>query len=260
MSQIEAKRSGSQGIDRAVQLLQLFDKNVSDISLSELAGLLELPLSTTHRIVNALVRGGLLAQNTQTEKYHLGGTLLSLGQSASQRLGLHKTIKVLNQLVQETGETATLIIERGGALNAVAWVESPQIVRAHLVTGGKVAQHASAAGKLFLAFESNISESVANLGELQSFTPQTITDPQNLIAQCEAIKERGFAVNNEEMNQGVWALAVPVRYPGESDGIIAALSLEGPVHRLGDSMIDVLLERMVEASQSIAEQTSFDLI
>ncbi|WGX95832.1 IclR family transcriptional regulator [Nocardioides sp. L-11A] len=251
-------RTGSRAIDRAVDLLNAFHDFDGDVSVSEIRERLELPLSTAHRIAQALVRGRFLVQDPETEKYYLGPALLTLGQLAGRRIGLTGANEILAEVVEQTGETAAIAVVRGSRASMVSWVESQQALRVHLTTGPVIAMHATAVGKLFLSLEADPQGAVQRLGELARFTPATITDPRKLVKELTRIAKQGYSVNNEEMNASVRALAVPIRDAGGAT--VAALCVEGPIQRITDDRLEDVLSCMEQAAPRIGQAASFPQI
>ncbi|RNL60677.1 IclR family transcriptional regulator [Nocardioides marmoriginsengisoli] len=248
-------RTGSRAIDRAVDLLNAFHDFDADVSVSELCERLDLPLSTAHRIAQALVRGRFLVQDSETEKYYLGPALLTLGQLAGRRIGLLAANEILAEVVERTGETAAIAVVRGSRASMVSWVESQQALRVHLGAGPVIAMHATAVGKLFLSLEPDRKAAVERLGPLMRYTPTTITDPRNLIKELAKIAEQGYSVNSEEMNESVRSLAVPIEDAGGTT--VAALCVEGPVQRITDDRLDDVVACMREAAPRIGQAASF---
>ena len=99
-------------------IISCFDADVDDLGLGEIADRSGLRASTAHRIVRALVRGGFLAQDSRTERYHLGARLALLGQTAIARYGLDLAQPDLENLARATGEAASLGVRNGGDVSS----------------------------------------------------------------------------------------------------------------------------------------------
>jgi len=252
------RRTGSRAIDRAVELLLIYEGFNVDASLGELSQKLELPLSTVHRIVQALVRGGLLVQDPLTERYRLGSTLIGLGQVAARQVGMAEATRVLEELAETSEETTGLVVLRNGRAHMVGHVDSPHPLRVHLSMGTVISMHSTAVGKLFLALAEDPRAAIAELGELTRWTPATITDPEALLEDVLAIREAGHSVNTEETTEGVRALAVPV--PDAAGVPVATLCIEGPVQRLTDERVAELIPVMHDAAKRIGAVTSFSML
>jgi IclR family acetate operon transcriptional repressor len=252
------RRTGSRAIDRAVELLRVYEAVNVDASLGELSQRLELPLTTVHRIVQALARGGLLVQDPLTERYHLGSTLISLGQFAARQVGMSEATRILEELAGVSEETVALAVLRNGRAQMVGHVDSPHPLRVHLSMGTPISMHSTAVGKLFLASADDPEAAIAALGELPRFTQSTITDPAELMREVLAIRDAGHSINTEETTSGVRSIAVPV--PDATGALVATLVIEGPVHRLDGERVTQLVPLMHDAAKRIGAVTSFSML
>jgi IclR family acetate operon transcriptional repressor len=229
------ERSGTQAIDRALGLLRVFETAESDLGITALAAASDLSVSTTHRLVKALVAAGLVAQDPETERYHLGASLVTLGHRAAARLGFARWVAVLEDLARTTGESASLGTREGRHVLIAAHIPSSQALRFDAGVGSRVPIHASAMGKMLLAMTDDPAAEVAGLGDLERFTDRTLADHEALVADLEVIRRRGWSLNDGERHDGVRAVAVSVASaPGLS---ASAVAVQGPALRLTDDRL-----------------------
>ena len=248
-------RTGTQAIERAVAVLGCFE-TAAELGVSDLAGRLELSVSTTHRIVRALRAAGLLDQDPATERYSLGPRLAQLGQLVFDRLGLGVARPLLQQLADSTGESVNLGVRRGAEVLVLLWAESPQPLRFDQPPGSQVPLHTSAMGKALLAFSADPAHEVRQLPKLASFTPRTISKRTTLVEELARSHERGWAVNDEERNLGVRAIGAPVV---GSDGYArAAISVQGPSVRLTPERIDDIAPLVVDVAAQLSRVLPVD--
>ena len=232
------ERSGTQAIDRALGLLRVFETAGSDLGITALAAASGLSVSTTHRLVKALVVAGLVAQDPATERYHLGAGLVALGRRAESRLGFDRWMSVLEGLARRTGESASLGTRLGPEVLIAAHVPSAQALRFDAGTGSRVPIHASAMGKMLLALTDDPESEVAALGELERYTDRTFTDPAALVAELTVIRRRGWSLNDGERHDGVRAVAIAIRNGG---GLApSAVAVQGPALRLTDDRLETV--------------------
>jgi IclR family transcriptional regulator, acetate operon repressor len=236
-------------VERALDVLRCFETAPGDLGVTEIAGRTGLSVSTAHRLTRALCVGGLLVQDPRTERYQLGPALVVLGRRASDRLGYARALPTLEALADKTGESVNLGIRSGSEVLVVLDVPSPQPLRFQQAPGSRVALHASAMGKCLLAFAPDLAGSVRGLRELARFTERTIDDPAALEAELVAIRARGWALNDEERNVGVRAVAAPVLDP--AGVVVAAVAVQGPTLRLSDPRLDELASLLVEATRTL---------
>jgi DNA-binding IclR family transcriptional regulator len=236
------ERSGTQAIDRALGLLRVFETAESDLGITALATATGLSVSTTHRLVKALVAAGLVAQDLGTERYHLGPSLVSLGRRAEARLGFERWNAVLAALAKSTGESASLGVRVGAHVLIAAHVPSAQALRFDAGVGSRVPIHASAMGKMLLAMGDDANAEVAALGELEPFTDRTLTDPDALVDDLREIRGRGWSLNDGERHAGVRAVAVPV--PDTPGLPPSAVAVQGPALRLTDDRLASVVDEL----------------
>lgn len=246
-----ASAPGTQGIVRTLAVLTAFREADGDLGIADLAHRLSLSASTVHRIVRALVAEGYLAQNTETERYHLGRGAVLLGQAANRRLGLHLAQPVLQRLAEETGESVNLGVRDDGEMVVVLRVESKQPLRFSQEPGSRLPVYASAMGKATLSRSEPLDEDLATLPDpAQPLTANTIVAPGELRREVERTRDRGFSMDDEEAILGVRCVAAPiVSATGE---LLAALGIQGPAVRMSPDRLRDLGPRAISAAEEIS--------
>jgi DNA-binding IclR family transcriptional regulator len=247
------KSSGSvQSIVRALSLLEILAESPADCSLGEISKRAQLPASTVHRLLTSLVQAGYASHNAQTTRYGLGNTLVRLSHKAVQK---HNLIQVahpfLEQLAQDTGETANLTTRDDDCVIQLDHVDSPNILRVAYPSGERFPLHASASGKLFLAFLPLPERERLLRAKRQSFTTGTITDKRLLVQELERIAKSGYAVDDAEREIGVRCVAAPIRNSRQE--VIAAISLTGPSIRLSTARLHELATVLLKTAQTISD-------
>ncbi|MFC4004014.1 IclR family transcriptional regulator [Prauserella oleivorans] len=242
---------GAQTISRAFAVLRLFQQRRGDLGVGTIAKELGLNLSTTHRIVRALVSEGYLAQNEDNERYYLGTGALLLGQAAHRNFGLDVVYPVLQQVSANTGESVNLGVLSGDAAVVVERIESPAPLRFTQPPGTRVPLHASAMGKVLLAFNPEAEQlALRGVKKLERFTPNTIVSPKDLRAELERIRVRGWSIDNEDSNLGVRCVGAPIC---DGSGIArAAIAIQAPAVRVPDERLEDLGPEAVRAAKEIS--------
>jgi DNA-binding IclR family transcriptional regulator len=243
-------RTGAQSVERALAVLRCFEGASGDLGVSEIAGLTGLSVSTAHRLTRALCAGGLLAQDSRTERYQLGPLLVVLGSRAEQQLGYARAMPALESLAASTGESVNLGIRSGDEVLVVLDVASPHPLRFSQASGSRVPVHTSAMGKVLLAYAADPGREARSLPALTAYTGRTITDLDDLVAELEEIRVQGWAVNDEERNVGVRAVAGPVL--SSHGAVVAAVAVQGPTVRIPDDRIAELGARIGAVTSEIA--------
>ena len=203
---------GRSVLSKALALLAAFETGPRSMSLTALAEATGLPLTTVHRLVGELEAWGALSRDPQG-RYQVGLRLWELAQHAGR--ALRDTVRpYLQDLFSLTGETAHIAIRDGTDVLYIDRVYGSRRVPRASRVGGRLPMHATAVGKVLLAFETpEVRE--AYLGRaLERRTVHTHIDPELLALELAAIAERGFATTNEEVRAGSCSIAVPVMHTG----------------------------------------------
>ena len=202
-----------------------------------------------HRIARALVVAGFLDQNERTNRYHLGRSLLLLGQVAQHSFGLDRAHPIAERLARETGESVNLGIRESTDGVVALSVASKHHLRFHQPPGTRTALHASAIGKTLLAFGAGVDRELRGLGPLAALTPHTITSAAALRADLVATRERGWAFDDEESIPGARCLGAPIL--GAGGRARAALALQAPSVRMPPERAAELRPALLRATADI---------
>ncbi len=198
-------------IGKVRDLLVLFTPQRQTWGLSELAHELDWDTATTHRLANALVEIDLLARLDGESSYQLGPLTLELGSVyMSMRPNHQEILDATEALVRDTGLTTQIGILAGRAVSIIHSRESDSPLRAAALLGERLPLHATAVGKAVLAQLDD--EAVVELlpAKLKQFTKQTIVERSALLEQLAEVREDGLARVDNELSEGLCALAVPL--------------------------------------------------
>lgn len=194
---------------KVLALLAAFEGRPTALSLSELAEQADLPLPTAHRLVAELVEWGALERDDKG-RYAVGVRLWEVAQNGVRQL--RDTARpYLQDLFSLTHETAHIAIREGDeALYIDRVYGSTRVPRASRV-GGRLPLHATAVGKVLLAYEEGWVREAYLSNRLEASTRHTHVDPARLAAELERVREDGYATTQEEVREGSCSIAVPVR-------------------------------------------------
>src|SRR6186713_959136 len=196
-----------QSVDRAIRILTAL-QGARRMTLSELAGRLELPPSTVHGIIRTLVAQGMVVQEHRSGRYQLGPAVLRLGNVYLDTLELRsRAIPWAEDLARRTAlavRTGVLLIDD---VVIIHHEPRPDGSRQMPEVGIVIPVHASALGKAMLAFLPEDEQRVLTSGALRSMTGETLTDPDALRAQLDAVRSEGVAVEQDEAVLGESSLA-----------------------------------------------------
>lgn len=226
-----------QSVSHALDVLEQFQGDVDELGVTELSKKLKLHKNNVFRILATLQSRNYIEQNKANENYRLGIKCLELGQTFIQQRGMLKQAKpILRDLAEKAGETAYVSILRGSDVVYIDSVETSSTVRVVSRLGLHMPTHATAAGKALVAFESEEELRKRFNKELPRYTKNTHATSEELLQDLERVRERGYATDFEEFEDGLRCIAAPVR--DYTRKVIGAVSVSGPAHRLSDERIE----------------------
>jgi DNA-binding IclR family transcriptional regulator len=202
------------------------------MSLTELTRKLNEKKSSMHRFLTVLSLTGYVEKDGYTKKYYPTLKIFQLGMSARNRkFSLHLVRPYMEGLSRQCGETVYLGLFIVRMVIVVDRAESSDPLRTDLGIGTGLPAHCTAMGKVFLAEmpEEKLERYIQENG-LNGFTTKTMTSPEKLKKHLETIRDRGFAIDDRELGEGIRCIAAPIR--GSSGRVLAALSISGPSTRL----------------------------
>lgn len=215
-------------VARALRLLDIVaDGPAGGVTLTELAKSLGTSKSTAYALARTLVDSGYLRSVQPGPHYRLGMALVRLGDRASATHPLADIAQpVLNEVSRRTGMTARAAINDDGYPTFVARVDAPGNIKFHTPMGVRELPHSSAAGKVILASlpAADVERIIGETG-LPIRTRKTITTMAELRAELELTSQRGYGIDDEEDQDGVFCLSAPVL--GHNRGVVGAVSVTG---------------------------------
>jgi DNA-binding IclR family transcriptional regulator len=231
--------SSIQVIDRAADLLDALAATNDPLSLKYLSAEAQLHPSTAFRILASLTAHGLV-ERTGNGRYQLGLKLLKYATRVHEKVDMLQEAKpVMEWLRAEVDETVNLSVREGDEVVYIVRTVPNRIMRVDQLIGSRAPLHVTAVGKLFLAEGGEkYCNDYARRSGLPRFTPNTLTDAAKLWREVELSRQRGYAFDNEEMEQGVSCIGVPIR---DSHGsIVAGLSISAPRARRQEAWIPLI--------------------
>ncbi|MDN5852499.1 MAG: IclR family transcriptional regulator [Actinomycetia bacterium] len=219
---------GTQSIDRAAEVLALVVRSEEPVTYTQVVEQTDLARSTVSRMLQALERNGLL-ERARDGRFR-GGALFAQYAARFDRVeSLAAAAEpTLERIGEETGETVNLGVASGDTVLHVAQVDSSFVLGATNWVDVYVPPHCSALGKVMYAFDALPMPR----GRLESRTPHTLTTRKALDEDLDGVRELGYAVTRSEFEEGLDAIAAPVRSPDGS--IHAAIGISGPSLRMAN--------------------------
>jgi IclR family transcriptional regulator, acetate operon repressor len=245
-------RRSVQSVDRALDLLEALAGADGEVSITALAARTKLHVSTVHRLLATLLRRGYVRQNPDTSRYYAGAKVATLSEGRSRYSEIRLAARPLLQaLVEATRETANLSVLDDTMAVYIETAASPQVVRLFTAVGNRVPLHATGAGKALLAsLPQPRRDALLDRTELRPHTGKTLVDRASLTRVLDEARERGYALDDEEYDDGVRCVAVPV---GPIGAPIGAISISGPASRLTKQRCVEFVPQMRRAAAELAD-------
>lgn len=227
-----AQNQHVKAVAEALEILQYLSRRSGEHGTRDLCTVLGISPATMFRLLKTLEAAGFVQQNKNTDKYAIGIKAVQLGVSALGELDLTSVAPPhIQALVDDTGESSFLAVVDEGEIVYLVKQEGHHSVRTTAKLGSRRPLHCTALGKVFLsAMSVNEAAELLRRKGMRAMTANTITDLPALLEQLEQIRERGYAVDREEIEEGLGCFAAPVRnYRGD---VVAAVSVAGPASRM----------------------------
>lgn len=242
-----------QAVARTLRILEVLAAE-GELGLTDLAARVGVHKSTLYRFMCTLCDRGYARRDPDTERFSLRLKLFEIGSSVYARLDLVKlAMPTLERLSSATQETVHLAILDDGQLVYLSKIESPRSLRVSMQSrvGLTAPAYCTGIGKALLAWsDTEFLEGYLKRCEFVRYTEHTIPDRLRLAAELQTIRNRGWAMDDEEHEYGVRCVAAPVREKG--GGVVAALSIAGPTVRMGRGRLESTRTLVCEAADEIS--------
>jgi IclR family acetate operon transcriptional repressor len=241
--------SGVQSVERVFELLELVTDAGGDVTLSELASSTDLPLPTIHRLLRTLVSLGY-ARQLPNRRYALGPRLIRIGEGASRQFGALARPQ-LKSLVDSLGESANMAVLDGNMIVYVAQVPSLHSMRMFTEVGRRAHTHDTGVGKAILAqLPDDTVRGIVTRAGMPTPTEHSIGDVDALLAELDRIRERGYAIDDQEQEIGVrcFSMAVP------DAPTPTAVSVSGPISRVDEAFGERAVPMLRKAAEAISAE------
>jgi len=241
-------------LKKIATILDCFSALDRKLSVSEIASRTGLPRSTAHRLTMALRAVGFLDQDRARDEYRLGLKLFKLGSVVLAGMDLQREAGVfVSALAELTGETVHLCVFDD---QQMVFVDRKAGTRSgeHIVIETTPC-HCTGVGKAALAFqEGEVIDRIIRMG-LKAYTRHTLTERDSLLADLAATRERGYAIDDGEVELGVRCVAAPIRNAG---GVVfAAISVSGLDKRMTMQRVGELAPTVMAYARSISQRLGY---
>lgn len=247
----EKRESGVKSLHLALDVLEAVATEIGEIGVSELASKLGTTKGTVFRHLQTLVERGYLAQNASTQRYHMGVRSFILGQAAAGRLDIIAASQdAIRALRDDIGETVVVssVTNRGLIVMNTTLGKSPLEIGVRV--GSELEIHATAQGKVALAFSHNGLMNQLRKRGLKPLTSHTLVDMNALEQEIALIRDVGYAVSPNEDTLGINALAAPILK--NDAGAVGAIAIVGSIQHIAKKPENRQIDAVLRAAQRIS--------
>jgi DNA-binding IclR family transcriptional regulator len=249
----EARTYPIESVDRALTLLLAFEATDS-ISVTEAGRLLGVSRSTAYRLLSVLAHRGFVRQDRRTKAFSGGQALLRIGLAVVERSDVRASLRPLLELVaREADETAHLVVlERSDAF-FLDCVEGSKVIRATPRVGTSLPANVTAGGKVLLAGLPPALVAQLLSGSMPALTPRSKVSASSLKRELTKVRKQGWALNDEESEMGLRAVAVSLDAAMTAGGVASAITVAGPRQRLDDVRISEIVDLLLACRRQFAD-------
>ena len=249
------KRERGSTIQRVLDILDTVAASPKALSATEINEVLQLPKATAHRLCAELEARGYLLKKINGKSYVPGNRLhdVAVGVLANSRLRATRHA-ILTALSEKVGETCNIAYPDGLRMAYSDRVETPRALKLNFSIDTRVPLHCTASGKLFLAsMPPKKRRSVIEKLELTRYTPNTITEAEQLLEQTEQVRAEKLAIDNEEFFEGMIAIGVPIT--DQAGRFYNSVAIQAPVFRLSLEQAKKQIPLLREAANDLSSLT-----
>jgi len=248
-------------VERALDLLVTFSTAEPELTLTELSSRLNLSASTTYRLLVTLENRRYVEHNHQTGGYTLGVACLDLGTVFLSQLDFRdRVLPLLESLREECRETVHLAVLDRNQMEVIYLEKLEGLLPIGMMgsrVGGRAPAYCTGLGKCLLAYVPDpVVREVYSANGMRAYTPNTITDVDELLLEMARIRKRGYAIDEVEYEPDVKCVAAPVWNHRQT--VVGAISVTGPEQRMNRLIAEGdVIESVLEAAQEASVRLGY---
>jgi DNA-binding IclR family transcriptional regulator len=244
-------------LDKGLFLLETIEQASRPISLQELWQTLKWDKATIYRLLVTLEKRGYIHRDPEERKYSLGLKIYALYDSLIRKLDLQQITKShLAFLARRTGQTAHLAVAVGSCIVFIDRAVGSEILSVNTQIGAMEPLHCTALGKAYLAYVEPERREELLAGPLKKSTPRTVVSRRGLQREMAAIRDRGYAVDDGEYNDGILCIASPIL--SSLGPPVALVGISGPKSRISDARVAEYGRMIRKHAMEISSAFGFD--
>jgi DNA-binding IclR family transcriptional regulator len=244
-------------LDKGIELLEIPAQHGEGVGLAELSRLINLPKSSVFRYLATFEARGYVERVPGADRFRLGIKLFELGNRVLSRLDVRElSLPVMEKLRDMFQETVNLgVLDRAEVVYLEIY-ESSQSIRMAAKPGRRDSAHSTALGKSMLAHlpEAEVN-AILRLSKLSAHTSHTITTMAALQSELKNVRQRGYATDSGENEQGVRCVGAPIL--DHAGHPAAAISISGPANRMPAAIVDTMGKELVKQTRGLSQRLGY---
>lgn len=246
-----------QSVERSLSILEVLSEYSEGLGVTDISEKVNLHKSTVYRLLSTLIYKDYVTQDKETNKYKITFKLFELGNRRIEKMDILSASKPYSKkLMESVNEVVHLVIRDGNRIVYIDKVEANNTIRMASSIGKRSPMYCTSVGKAMLAFlPAQEVEEVWNSSKIEKRTENTITDFEVLKKELAGIKEKGYAIDNEENEMGVRCIGAPIfnRF-GQIEG---AISISGPAIRVTEEKVEAIAEEVMKCAMLISRELGY---
>jgi DNA-binding IclR family transcriptional regulator len=247
-------------VSRALDIITLVSIKKGGLGVTEIANQIDINKSSVYRILSTLVQYGYVEQDVETGKYKLGYKFLEISSKLLESIDLRAEARMyLQELENETNEVIHLVVYDQGEVVYIEKLDGSETLRMHSKVGKRAPMHCTSVGKAILAhLPSGVVLDILERKGLPMHTDKTITNKDDFLLELNTVRQKGYALDLEENENGITCIAVPIF--DHMGNAIAAVSISGPTIRMTNERLEQLQSRMQNIGRQISSRLGYEKI
>jgi DNA-binding IclR family transcriptional regulator len=241
-------------IEKSIQILNYLSNAERSVGITELSSKLLFPKSTDHRKLKSILNYSLVDQERDTSKYRLGLRVIEYSNSFYNSFDFRQIAKpILKDVCREIKLTTFLTTWYNGKGICIDSITPSRDANTHLFVeiGKEMPFNCAASAKVLLAYQpSEDIKRIINEKTLPKYTSKTIINPKKLEEHLSEIKRKGFSICNEELEEGIKAISVPIKNINKE--VIASITITGLSKRISNGNVKKFIKVLVESTQELS--------
>jgi DNA-binding IclR family transcriptional regulator len=247
-------------LERGISILEILARSEQPLGVTEIGAQIGVDKSSVHRLLATMTAHGFTEQDRDTRRYRLGTKIVELGHLATAKVRLVDEARpFVRELALRAGHSAHLAVMRDYRVVYLDEAVPHSGLRVDVPVGGLAPAYCTALGKALLSplDDRDLSQFVAAVG-LAPYTPNTIVNHDGLYQTLAEVRQRGYALDDEEFHEGVLCIAAPVR--DHTATVVAALGISGPKQQVAAAGVDGLAATVVAIAGRLSRRLGFTRI